>query len=500
MDARPAPDPPPRSAGASASFLWLLAIALPLLFVRLGAKDAWEASEGRPLESAREMRAQGDRLVQYTNGATDLTKPPLYAWLVTATFSVLGENEFAGRLPSVLASIGCLGAVYVLGRRRGGPRVGFAAAFLLLTTVKFLWQARLAELETLLALGVLWAFVAFDAAIELEPGRRRTRLFAAFWAAAGFAFAVKGPIALLLVLPGALAGALSTGRGPALRTGAFLATLPFWFVTALPWYAAVVWRDRSALDTFLSFARGDNVGHLRDPLYYLGAYPLYGLPGAAFALAGLRAPWRASVSADARRRMRLPWAAFVVTFLLQSALHAKQTHYLIPTVLPMGCVLGGVEVERWLAGPRRATIGLPLRIGALAVVVAEFVAVGWVVPAQNEEQSARAFFERVGRALPADATLGWTIFGSHSDYLWYLPERLVGTSGIPELVGRTPDETLARVREHLTARPGAHAIVTAREALALEGVAETVERDDAVGKKRRGFVLVRARAPSGGPR
>src|SRR5207247_128527 len=42
--------------------LGLLAIAVPLLLFRLGAKDVWEASEGRPLESAREMRAHGDYL------------------------------------------------------------------------------------------------------------------------------------------------------------------------------------------------------------------------------------------------------------------------------------------------------------------------------------------------------------------------------------------------------------------------------------------------------
>ena len=185
-DARPVA----RSTAIRPSFVLVLLIALPLLLVRLGAKDVWEASEGRPLESAREMRAHDDYLVQYTNGAVDLTKPPLYAWLVVTSFAAFGDSEAAGRLPSVLAAIGCLGAVYVLGRRRGGERAGFLAAFLLLLTAKFLWQARLAELETLLALGVLWAYVSFDAAIEAPSGRRRAGLFAAFSAATGFAFAV----------------------------------------------------------------------------------------------------------------------------------------------------------------------------------------------------------------------------------------------------------------------------------------------------------------------
>src|SRR5262245_36175551 len=101
--ATPLPSAPTAAARSARWILGLLAIALPLLLFRLGAKDVWEASEGRPLESAREMRAQGDWLVQYTNGEKDLTKPPLYAWLVGAAFAAAGESEFAGRVPSVLA-------------------------------------------------------------------------------------------------------------------------------------------------------------------------------------------------------------------------------------------------------------------------------------------------------------------------------------------------------------------------------------------------------------
>src|SRR5262245_2805340 len=106
--ATPMPAATPSARRRARWVLGLLAIAFPLLLFRLGARDVWEASEGRPLESAREMWAQGDYLVQYTNGEKDLTKPPLYAWLVVVAFAVGGENEFAGRVPSVLASIGVL--------------------------------------------------------------------------------------------------------------------------------------------------------------------------------------------------------------------------------------------------------------------------------------------------------------------------------------------------------------------------------------------------------
>jgi hypothetical protein len=275
-------------------------------------------------------------------------------------------------------------------------------------------------------------------------------------------------------------------------------TLPILPLVALPWYAAVVLRDRSALDTFLAYARGENVGHLHDPFYYVASYPLYGLPGVLAALPALGLPWHAGLAPDLRRRVRFPFAAFLVTFALQSALHAKQTHYLVPVVFPTGCVLGGVWLDRWLASEKGARVAVALRVATATILVAELVAVGWVVPGLNERQSARSFFERVGRRVPPGAELGWTVFGSHSDYLWYLPPALVGTRGLPEWLGATEDATIARVRDALTTGPDRFAILTAAQANSLASVAEVLERDDDVGKKGRSLVLVRARAAVGG--
>ncbi len=480
--------------------LFVVLVALPLLLVRLGAKDVWEASEGRPLQSAREMRAQGDWLVQYTNGEVDLTKPPLYAWLTAASFRLAGEeSEFAGRLPSVLATLGVLAGVVALGRRAGGARTGLLAGLFLLTSIKFLWQARLAELETLLALGVVTATVAFHAALDDGPGRRRTLRFLAFHAAWGFAFAVKGPIALLLVAPGCLAGALARGRARALRSTAFLATFPAFLVVGLSWYLAVVLRDPASLPTFLSYAQGENVGHLRDPFYYLAQYPLYALPWTPLVILGLVRALRRRTDADAPRAGVRPFAwTFVVTFLLQSALQAKQTHYLVPVVFPMGAILAASYVDARLAArPASAPAGPAARAPRLLAailtltVLAEGVVAAVVVPRWNADHSARAFFARVAAEVPKGTRLGWTIFGSHSDYLWYLPMDLVGRRGLREL-NRGPG-TLDALRAQLGDGSLRYALLRGEEADRLEDVAEVLVRDDAFQRKDRRVALVRAK-------
>lgn len=537
------------------SLFALFVLAVPFLGLRLGAKDVWDASEGRPLQSAREMRAAGEVLVQRTNGETDLTKPPVYAWATRLSFALFGDDEAAGRLPSVLSALACLGAAFALAARRAGPRAGFLAGLALLTTARFAWQARLAELETMLAAGVLWALVGFDVALGAQDPRRRR--VAAAWGGAALAFAgaVKGPVALGLVLPPLLSLAWAQGRLRAMATSGFLLALLLAVVGALAWPLAVVVRDPAALDTLLAFARGENVGHRRDPTYYLVHWPLSALPWTPLALLALvRGRGPAGVP---RRGLG---AAFVAALVAQSLLPAKQTHYLIPTVFPLGAVLAGLWLHRFLPDPAPA-FSRALRLGALGVgavaaaaslavpapahdagaflrtallagaagglvgagatwavacrlgsararagwvaaalvgvLAAEAAVLGWAIPSRNPLESSRRFVEAVDAAVPPGAPLTWSVFGSHSDYLWHFAEARVAARGIPETLGASDDETVARLAAFLRGEGARHAIVTCAQAarLAASGVADEVLRDDAFQRKRRCVALVRNRAP-----
>ena len=483
----------------------LVAVALPFLLLRLGAKDVWEASEGRPLQSAREMRAVGDYVVQRTNGQDDLTKPPLYAWATRVAFDVFGENEAAGRLPGVLAAVGCLLAVFVLARRVAGPRAGFLAGVALLSTARFAWQARLAELETSLALGVLWAYVALDAALERPAGAARTRAALGGGLALGFAAAVKGPVAFALVVPGFLAHAAATRRLRDVVAPRFLAALLVATALLLAWPVAAVLRDPGAKETLLSYARGDNVGHLRDPVWYLLQYPLYALPWTPLVVVAARMRWARGLEGAAARRARLPLVAGATTLLVQSCLHAKQTHYLVPVVFPAGALLAGLWLDRALADRPGATVRRAVAAAVGAVLLLEAAVLAFVVPARNEEQSSRAFLARVDATVPRGAPLAWSVFGSHSDYLWHLSAERVGTTGVPERVGATDAETADLVAAFLREAPGPrYAIVTGEQAdlLVARGAATALARDDAFQRKRRRVALVATppTSPPGAPR
>jgi 4-amino-4-deoxy-L-arabinose transferase-like glycosyltransferase len=109
-------------------------IALPLLlliaFVYLyTATSRAILDDGDALYAsvARQMVESGDWITPYANGVRFLDKPPMMYWLMGLTYAALGVNEFAARLPSVLAVLGIGLLLYVTGKKYAGQPAGFAA-------------------------------------------------------------------------------------------------------------------------------------------------------------------------------------------------------------------------------------------------------------------------------------------------------------------------------------------------------------------------------------
>ena len=91
----------------------------------------FDDNEGRYAGAVREMHQQGNWLVPLTNGFPRVQKPPLVYWTMLVSTSILGENEFALRLPNALATAGWIAATYLIMRRLGGERLGIGSALVL---------------------------------------------------------------------------------------------------------------------------------------------------------------------------------------------------------------------------------------------------------------------------------------------------------------------------------------------------------------------------------
>jgi len=177
--------------------LVLLPIAGLLFAIGIRQYDLWPADEPRFAQVAREMMLSGDYLSPTINGDSYLEKPPLLFWSIAAVSQPGGDvSEFSARLPSVLAAIATVVFTYLLGTGMFGARAGLWSAIVLMTCLRFWWQARTVQTDMLLtaflasALYWLWRW---------DNDRKRWQLVA-LYASLSLAMLTKGPPALVFPL------------------------------------------------------------------------------------------------------------------------------------------------------------------------------------------------------------------------------------------------------------------------------------------------------------
>ena len=97
--------------------LWtLLFIASVLFFARMRS-PLLEPDEARYAEIPREMLAEGRFIVPVLHGQPYYHKPPLYYWLVMASYTGFGVHDWAARLVPCCASVLVVVLSYFWGRR-----------------------------------------------------------------------------------------------------------------------------------------------------------------------------------------------------------------------------------------------------------------------------------------------------------------------------------------------------------------------------------------------
>src|SRR5512139_2429592 len=139
----------------SRSSLILILLGMVLFFAGLAARDLWEPNEPVAAQAAREMARRGDWLLPTVNGEMYPDKPPLLFWGILLASAPGGRiTETTARLPSAVAATILVLALYLLARRSLGERAAFWSAASLAVSTFFVEQARYAQHDMLLLLGM----------------------------------------------------------------------------------------------------------------------------------------------------------------------------------------------------------------------------------------------------------------------------------------------------------------------------------------------------------
>jgi 4-amino-4-deoxy-L-arabinose transferase-like glycosyltransferase len=314
---------------------WAVGLAGVLSVAAVVMRPLIPIDETRYLTVAWEMRLSHDWLVPHLNGETYSHKPPMMFWLINLAWSLFGENVFVARLvPAIFLPV-TVWLAGILGQRVGGRLVGDRAALIAVSFVVFAITSTLVMFDAMLTAACLAALIGLTIAAD---GRwARGLLLVAAMIGAGIL--IKGPAALIHILPAALLAPLWSNRRQ----------------NWLGWYAgvlaAVVVGTAIALSWALPAAKagGPEFGHMillgqttgrmikafdhaRPFWYFLALSPALLLPWTVSRNLWSAVFDRTPSSEPGSRIGRLPWIAAVGTFVLFSLVSGKQIHYVSPAM------------------------------------------------------------------------------------------------------------------------------------------------------------------------
>jgi 4-amino-4-deoxy-L-arabinose transferase-like glycosyltransferase len=354
--------------------LWLL--ALPLLMAGLGTPVARRTQEARVLETAREMLDAGrgrQWMIPRLNGVVRMAKPPLAYWLTAGAFRLFGVNDFAGRLPSVLAGWLTLALLYRFGKALVDARFGLMAAAILMTSFMFFKHFRLAETDSLAAVFVAAAiYWLWRASVQAEGSLLRFHLAGAAIALAVLAKGPPGVFPLFFLIAWVVVERNYTPLRRFITSGALLTTLVvagWWFLYARTSPAAHVLADELQVVTGGEDHRGAFYQYFPQMLKAIAPWAGLFVLGLIWAIRD----WRTQPVA----RVALLWVGVILLPLC--VIGNRQEHYLVP-LTPALAMLAAYAVWRGLEGDARDArvagwvLGITIAVSLLAPVAVYVVA------------------------------------------------------------------------------------------------------------------------------
>jgi 4-amino-4-deoxy-L-arabinose transferase-like glycosyltransferase len=228
----PQPAPQPRATRLS---YWILGFIAAVYIAACCAPVIFDDNEGLYAGAVREMHASGNWLLPTVDGFPRVQKPPLVYWTMLVSTAVLGESEFAMRLPNALATIGWIFATYLIARRLGGERFGLASAMILASMLGVWIFNHLIQPEPFLACFIslaIWCLVEARCSTQKTNG-----WYLLFWAFLGLGSMSKGLHGALWPLGTALLTTIFVpGMRATLKPVLSLRGFALFAVILAPWY------------------------------------------------------------------------------------------------------------------------------------------------------------------------------------------------------------------------------------------------------------------------
>jgi len=242
------------------NLIWLLGTLLLVRIIAMVVVPLADTTEPRYAEIARLMLTTNDWITPWFEPDVPFWgKPPLSFWAQALSFKLFGINEFAGRLPALLAFIATTWMLWRMAVSAVSAQVAAASVVVYSSMLLTFLAAGTVMTDPYLALGTTWAMVAFYLAPKENVWYWRYGVFIGL----GIGLLAKGPLAI--VIAGAPIGLWVLFQGKLMH---YLRTMPWIRGTLLTLFIALPWYILAELKTpgFINyFIIGEHFMRFVDP-------------------------------------------------------------------------------------------------------------------------------------------------------------------------------------------------------------------------------------------
>ena len=354
-------------------YLTIIALFLFLYIIPLGVRPILIPDESRYAEIPREMIESGDWVVPRLNGIRYFEKPVMGYWLNALSIKLFGENAFAVRFPSAMATGFSALILFLLVRRFGNESsLAMSAVLIFLTCFAVYGAGTFNILDNTLTMFVTASMTSFFFAINSKVlTKKRQGFFLLFGIFCGMAFLIKGFLAFAIPVVVIIPFMLWERRFKELFiipwfpiVGAVLVILP-WAVMIHnkepDFWHFFIWNEH--IKRFLS----ESAQHHESFWYYLELLPVAALPWTFLFPAVIIGLKKAKIKTSIDRYI-LCWFLFPLLFF--SISKGKILTYILPCFVPLAILVSKGLHEYFEAGGKKAFNAGGKVLAFLMVVIA----------------------------------------------------------------------------------------------------------------------------------
>lgn len=323
------------------TLLVVIGLFILIYIVPLGLRPLAIPDETRYSEIAREMLVSGDWVAPHLDGLRYFEKPVMGYWCNAASMFLFGQNAFAVRLPSALATGLSALLLFLLVRKFGGGYLaGISTAAIFLTTMEVFGVGGFNVLDSLFSLFLAGAMVSFFFAYSEKQSGKKIGFLSLFGIFCGLAFLTKGFLAFAIPVVTIVPFMIWERRWQELFR---ICPVPLFtaFLVVLPWSVMIHQREPDFWHYFfwvehIKRFMSDHAQHPEPFYYFIPLLLLGGLPWTLFipaAFSGLRK----RLSKDSFLRFACCWLFF--PFLAFSVSRGKLGTYILPCFQPLAVLI-----------------------------------------------------------------------------------------------------------------------------------------------------------------